>query len=291
MRAVGRRAGETIHQPHPQDRDHNSESYAGERTEDGVQAAHGLLSRRATTLGGNRSATGTRQSRRIRTRSMGFLSSRRDGSSETSPQGLPTGAESAGEERWASSRRARGRNDKCRRPSVPGENSWASARVAQASAAHAAASARFSAAASSRRLFPRPGLLGGLGRGRRRSDGGGAARQASHCQHHREERSQPPRPAATGLICRGAPPPRLVGGRWQQRHRISGQRGHQPKVSPAPRGHDYGPKGRDDVGRVVGYSPSWATVPSAGPVHLVTAPHSPTTMVKLERFHRTLRAE
>lgn len=159
---------------------------------------------------------------------------------QTSPQRLPTGAVSAGEERWTSSRRARGRNDEWR-PSAAGENLWASARMAQASAAYAPASARLSATVI-RRFFARPGHLGGVGHEWRRSDSGGAARQASHCQHHCEERSQPPKPAASGLICRGTPPTRLVCRRWQQGHRTSGQRGHQPKVSPPREATTTGPR-------------------------------------------------
>ncbi len=173
---------------------------------------------------------------------------------QTSPRG-PLRARCHQGERWTSCRRAPSRNDECRRPSAAGENSRAAARMAQASAFYAPASARISAAPM-RRFFARPGLLGGVEGGWRRCDGGGAANQAGHCQHHGEERSPPAGSAASGPICRGAPPTRLVAGRWQQGHMSSGQRGHQPKVSPAPRGHDYGPEGRDDVDRAVGYSPS-----------------------------------
>ena len=56
-------------------------------SEDGVDAIHELLSRRATTLGGGRSATGARQSRRIRTRSMDSSPPGVDGRQQTSPVG------------------------------------------------------------------------------------------------------------------------------------------------------------------------------------------------------------
>lgn len=59
-----------------------------------MDATHGLLSRRATTLGGGRSATGAHQSRRIRTRSMDSSPPGVDGRQQTSPRGLPTDAES-----------------------------------------------------------------------------------------------------------------------------------------------------------------------------------------------------
>jgi hypothetical protein len=91
----------------------------------------------------------------------------------------------------------------------------------------------------------------------------------------------PDKPANASITARSAgnhrERPRPTSSAAARRHLLdssvgSGSRGtgspvnvDQPKVSPASRGHDYGPKGRDDVDRVVGYSPSSSslTVPDA----------------------------
>ena len=145
----------------------------------------------------DRSAAGARQPRKVRTQSMDSSPERRDGRQQTSPRAPDgRGVSRRGEVDLVSARRVSEQRvlATIRRRR---ENSSASARMSQVCPTSALSPTSFSAAAI-RRLFARPPASSAAS-----GTGDAAATVAAPlptrrpCQHHREERSQPPRPAAS----------------------------------------------------------------------------------------------